>query len=122
MRSLVAAVLLLLSCKGQTETGGPEPDDSGGWVGIPCDSAPSVTWENWGRGFFTTHCQGCHASTAPDRYDAPDGVYFDTLADLRTWHERVRIRVLDQEDMPPAGGLSEDELFLLEVLLDCGIQ
>ena len=95
--------------------------DSGQSRGFACDSSPSVTWDNWGRGFVTTHCQGCHASTAPDRYGAPEGVDFDTMADLREWRERVRVRVLETEDMPPAGGLSEDEKFLLEVLLDCGL-
>jgi uncharacterized membrane protein len=118
----LAIFMLQFSCKGETETGISVEPDSGGWEGMPCDSVPSVTWENWGRAFFTTHCQGCHASTAPDRYGATNGVYFDTLSDLRTWNERVRVRVLDQNDMPPAGGLSEDERFLLQVLLDCGIQ
>lgn len=90
-------------------------------TGFACGSAPSVTWENWGRGFVTTHCQGCHASTAPDRYGATEGVYFDTEADIRLWADRIRVRVLEDEDMPPAGGLSADESFLLKTFLDCGL-
>ena len=116
------AVGCLLACGGSDDTGTvPTGLDSGGAAGFPCDTAPSVTWENWGRAFVTTHCQGCHASTAPDRYGAPENVAFDTLSDLRLWEQRVRVRVLELEDMPPAGGLTDDEKFLLETLLDCGL-
>ena len=123
MNRLVGLLLSfgLLGCPEPVDTGRTVSVDSGVWQGVVCDSSPSVTWDNWGSGFFTTHCQGCHASTTPDRYGATVGVDFDNLADLRQWHERVRVRVLEDEDMPPAGGISEDELFLLGVLLDCGL-
>ena len=120
-RLWLLASIGLSGCPEPVDTGKAVLNDSGAWQGVACDSSPSVTWDNWGQGFFTTHCQGCHASTAPDRYGAPEGVDFDNLADLRQWHDRVRVRVLDEEDMPPAGGISEDELFLLGVLLDCGL-
>jgi uncharacterized membrane protein len=116
-----ALFLVILACGDAEETGILIENETGDWSGYACDTAPSVTWENWGRGFFTTHCQGCHASTSPDRYGASEGVYFDSLADLRVWSERVRVRVIEDEDMPPAGGLTEDDRFLLETLLDCGI-
>ena len=122
MRPLISlGLVLLLGCPQPDVSDVSPTDDTSAWTGTSCDSSPSVTWENWGRAFLTTHCQGCHASTAPDRYGATEGVYFDTLADLRAWNERVRVRVLEQEDMPPAGGLSDDEKFLLGVLLDCGL-
>ena len=121
---LYLLLMAVMGCVQSSDTAEPDSiSDSGadGDTGFACGSAPSVTWENWGRGFVTTHCQGCHASTAPDRYGATEGVYFDTEADIRLWADRIDVRVLVDEDMPPAGGLSADESFLLKTFLDCGL-
>jgi uncharacterized membrane protein len=48
-------------------------------------------------------------------------VTFDTEADIRTWKERIIVRMLEQEDMPPAGGLTDDEKYLLNIYLICGL-
>jgi uncharacterized membrane protein len=124
MRGGALVLIAALGCVEPSDTAEPDSTSDSGMAedtGFACGSAPSVTWENWGRGFVTTHCQGCHASTAPDRYGATEGVHFDTVSDIRLWTDRIRIRVLEEEDMPPAGGLSADERFLLEVFLDCGL-
>ena len=57
--------LLMLACASQT------PDTG------PC-AQPTVTWDSFGQSFLITHCQGCHASTSPQRYGAPEGISFDT--------------------------------------------
>jgi uncharacterized membrane protein len=82
---------------------------------------PTVTWESFGQGFLITHCQGCHASTSPQRYGAPDGISFDTQEQAAELQSAIERTVLDQESMPPAGGLSDDERTLLERWLDCEI-
>lgn len=97
------------------ETCGGLPEPAPG----ACDDAPRVTWDEWGHGFLLTQCQGCHASTAPERYGATDGVFFDTVEDACTWAERIEARVLDDETMPPAGGLTQDEKLLLSTWIEC---
>ncbi len=84
-----------------------------------CDEAFDVTYENWGRGFLTTQCSGCHAETAPDRYDAPPEAIFDTVEQTDAWADRIIERVIYDSDMPPAGGVTDDEKTLLSYWLEC---
>ena len=102
----------------------PEPSDP---VDIPevdeefCDTAPSVTWNNWTNSLFITHCQGCHAQSSPDRYGAPENIHFDDESATIELADRVWIRVIEEETMPPAGGILEDDLYLLEIWLRCSV-
>lgn len=96
------------------ETGGPDPADP------TCDEAPVVTWDNFGRGFLVENCQACHASTAPDRHGAPIEVVFDTEGDARAWKDRILARAAGEAPtMPPMGGTSADDRYLLGVWLTC---
>lgn len=110
------AALLGCGCAGDgADTGAT--DDTGGF----CADAPVLTWDNFGAGFTTENCQPCHASTAVNRYGAPDTVVFDTYADTMAQAERVRVRVLgDQDVMPPQGGVGPDDKVRLEYWLVCG--
>ncbi len=104
--------MLLLACAGP-------PADTG--RDTTCDTGPDVDWHSFGEGFFATYCLACHSSTTPDRADAPIGVDFDTEAQVRAQADRVRVRVLDEATMPVGGGVSEDDLVLLDRLLECGL-
>lgn len=84
-----------------------------------CDGAYEVDWDSWGEGFMLTQCQTCHASSASNRYGAPEANVFDTVEDVCSQRERIQVRVLDEETMPPAGGLTEDDKVLLQTWLDC---
>ncbi len=84
-----------------------------------CDSAPPVTWANWADGFFSSYCRACHSSGTAERYGAPEGVDFDTLADVIQWRERIQVRTLEAEDMPVGGGVYDEDLELLQVWLEC---
>lgn len=86
---------------------------------VDCAAAPRVTWETWGEGFFLTWCGSCHAAGAQDRNDAPPTVHLDSRAEVAGQLERVRTRVLVDRDMPVGGGLAEDDLHLLDVMLSC---
>ena len=86
---------------------------------IDCDSVPYVTWETYTQGMLMTHCQGCHASESPTRYGAPEDVYFDDIDNALLWSERIRVRTLEIQDMPPAGGIFSEDLYLLQVWLEC---
>ena len=103
-------ILLLLACNGDDA-----PTDSYAW----CDDQPVVTWDNFGAGFVTEHCQTCHASTADNRVGAPEDVTFDSKEEVWAQKERVLARVLDSGDMPPQGGTTGDDDRRLEIWLTC---
>lgn len=107
----LAPLALLLAACGKDGAG----DDTGF-----CGTAPVVTYANFGEGFMTQNCQSCHASTASNRNGAPDQVVFDTLDDVLGQADRILARsVGDDATMPPSGGVSEDDRYLLEVWLTC---
>jgi len=83
------------------------------------ESECEVTWDAWANGFFTTYCKSCHSETSQNRYDAPDHVNLDTVADIRDWSQRIRIRVLDDQTMPVGGGVPEEELVRLDEWMVC---
>lgn len=100
-------ILLLLACSQPAV-------DSG------CSDALDVNWDSFGHRFFTTYCTSCHSINNTDsRYGAPPTVNFDNEAEVRAMSERVRIRVIEQQDMPISGGVYEDDLYLLDIYLRC---
>lgn len=109
--------LLLAACAGPpadtADTAVAEADPA-------CAEGPAVTWA-WADGFFTTWCTSCHSVHTPDRRGAPDGVDFDTEADVRASADAVRSAVIERESMPIGGGVYPDDLVLLEQYLACGL-
>lgn len=110
-------LLLLLACDGVTPA--PERADVAATEPAACATAPKVTWENWGQGFFMTRCGSCHTPTAQDRHGAPDGVDFVTHADVLEWSDAIWQVVVVEETMPLGGGLGDEDLGLLQTLLAC---
>jgi uncharacterized membrane protein len=87
-----------------------------------CEEAPVVTWDYWGEGFLAESCQSCHASTSVDRRGAPEGVSFDTEPQVRAQAEAIlAVATGEEPSMPPGGGVSEDDRYLLEIWLSCWI-
>lgn len=115
------SVVLLLAAACAAE---PPPADSGSAAPegpAICADAPVVTWDNFGAGFLTQHCDACHASSTLDRHDAPATVAFDSEDEVWQWADRILARTTGEEPtMPPQGGVSEDDRYLLEVWLTCG--
>ncbi|MCA9516919.1 MAG: hypothetical protein KC635_18380 [Myxococcales bacterium] len=102
--------------------------DGGGGAGVAteraawCAEAPVLSWDNFGHGFLLENCQPCHASTAADRHDAPTTVAFDSIERVRILKAKMlRMATGDAPEMPPAGGVSEEDRALLEVWLECGV-
>ena len=60
--------------------------------------------------------------TSSDRLGAPEGIDFDTEEDLITWRDSVERVVLENQTMPVGGGVYEEDLLLLEMLLSCGLE
>ena len=97
------------------------PGDTGD-TAASCDTAAyDVTWDGWGDGFFSTYCRACHSSGSEERYGAPESVNFDTRADVVQWRESIRRTVLEDATMPVGGGVYDDDLLLLDLLLTCGL-
>ncbi len=108
---MIPTLLLVLAC---TDV----PGDSGGPA--DCADAPVVTWASWGQGFLIESCQTCHATTSPDRNGAPEDVSFDTLDDVKLHADRMLVRATgDAPDMPPRGGISDDDRARLQTWLSC---
>lgn len=84
-----------------------------------CDTGPPLSWESWGHGFFTSYCQPCHSVGAPQRYGAPEGLNFDTEAQVRASAAEIRTSVLDLETMPVGGGVPDEQRALLDQFLRC---
>jgi uncharacterized membrane protein len=115
MRILSLCVLLLACSSDPQDTADSTVPD------LQCEDAQLVTYTNFGKSFFTHSCQGCHASTAPDRYGAPEEVQFDTLDWV--WEQSAVILAVaagDEPSMPPQGGVTDDERTKLKWWLQCG--
>ncbi len=109
---LLGACIVLSSCAG----GANDSADS-------CANAPISTWETFGSAFMTENCQTCHASTQTDREGAPIETHFDTAADVWAYKDLVLARAAaDVPDMPPLGGTTDDDRYLLTVWLTCGVE
>jgi uncharacterized membrane protein len=121
-RLFLILILPLLACGP-----GPEPNAAGDDSNLEqeeqglCEQDPPLqSWETFGRGFVTTHCQGCHASTAPNRYGAPENVVFDSQEQTVGFKSEIlATAALDAPTMPPTGGTSENDRMRLRIWLEC---
>ncbi len=103
---------MLLAC-------GPDPDSAEPQDSGLCADPPVITWDNYGEGLIIEHCQPCHASSALDRYGAPEDATFDDHEQVLAWKERILIRSLGEGGMPPSRPLLEIDQAMLEVWLRC---
>jgi uncharacterized membrane protein len=80
-----------------------------------------LTYETFGAPFVTTWCRGCHSREQDPlmRQHAPEGVDFDTRADVVRFTDAIRERAGTGRTMPPAGGPSSEERELLVEWLGC---
>lgn len=85
-------------------------------------SASTLTYATFGEPFIANWCRGCHsAELYPTmRQDAPLGINFDTLDEIRARRASVQRLTVTRRSMPPAGGPSDEERALLGEWLSCG--
>jgi len=95
------------------DSGDPAATDDTGDDACDLDTGYPVTWDGWASGFFATYCRSCHSITTPNRQGAPEGVDFDSQADVDRQLDDVWRTVLEQERMPVGGGVYADDLLLL---------
>ena len=105
-------ILLLLACRSGA-------DDSA----LACDREPALSFDNFGEAFMAKHCTGCHSVLHEGdlREGAPLGIDLNTYIDVLQWVERIEVRALENLDMPPGGGPSEDERAMLSEWLQCAV-
>ena len=120
MRFLPTSLAIALGCAPAPDTS-PAETGAAGDTGFDRDCAqPDLpTWESWGEAFFVTWCQSCHSRTTPQRAGAPEGVDFDSEADVRASAAAIRRTVLDFGTMPVGGGLEDADRDALDLLLRC---
>lgn len=87
----------------------------------PICSSPT-RYEEQGIALMRTYCTSCHSVHLPasKRYGAPLGVDLNTLANIQQWTEESARRILETKDMPPGGGMTDDERTTLASWLLCG--
>jgi cytochrome c5 len=115
MRLLLFFPFLLACTEDQVDT------SETGEVDPECVDAQLVSYNNFGKSFMTHSCQGCHATTAPDRYDAPEDVSFDDLESV--WDKSGLILAVatgPESIMPPLGGVTDIQRTKLVWWLRCG--
>lgn len=122
MRTASLSLCLALACAPDRGAAARESGAATADTGVdPACLAPDLpTWQDWGEGFFVTWCQSCHSRSTPQRAGAPEGVDFDTRADVRAAASAIRRTVLDDASMPVGGGVPEDDRVALDLLLRCG--
>ena len=116
---LLFPIVLLLSACGDDEQA---VDDTGVLEAIDeaCVDAAVVTYASFGESFLLHNCQGCHASTAPDRYGAPEEATFDDVEQAGAWADRILARAAGEyPSMPPEGGVDADDRTRLTWWLLC---
>lgn len=97
-------------------------DDGGEPTNTSDECSTALSYESFAGPFFLDWCTGCHSSALAEgsRQEAPLDVNFDTLDDIRAFEARILARVVNEHDMPPAGGPSEDERKMLADWFACG--
>ncbi len=86
------------------------------------------TYENFGKAFLQEYCLRCHSVTLESdlsRLDAPLGINFDSMGQVREFESRIRLRAGELGDMPPrlipGPHPSFDERIKLIEWIECGM-
>jgi uncharacterized membrane protein len=69
---------------------------------VSCPPDSRLSYDNFAAGFFSAHCNSCHAVSAADRRGAPQAYVFDSYDQVFALRERVFLRsAADNASMPP---------------------
>jgi len=137
VRRALAVLVLACACDAgdgasddESESSGSESSgsESGGevWMTLaerPCPEESMLSWESFGGPYVRSYCSSCHGSALPAdmRQNAPLGLDFETIEQVRMHADRIWMRAADQNaTMPPVGAPAQDERTLLGEWLACG--
>ncbi|MCK6521136.1 hypothetical protein L6R49_06810 [Myxococcota bacterium] len=124
MRQPLPTTLLLWAALGATSACGRDKGPADDVVvddSAPAEGCEELSWAQDGLPQMMTWCASCHSSliAAEDRAGAPIGVDLESLDGVRAQLDRVIVRV-EAGDMPPAGGVPEEDRARLLTWLRCG--
>ncbi len=122
MKSLFVAIPVLVALSSLVGCGGG--GGSGTEGALPeCPSAGTdLTYDNFGKAFFDSYCNSCHAANSSDRQGAPAKLTFDSQSEIAALAEEAYGEV-DDGAMPPSTFGSQptsDEVAKLGEWLGCG--
>ena len=89
----------------------------------PCPPAGTqLTYESFGREFFSTNCNNCHNANDGSRAGAPYMYRFESVDDVRRFRERIFARAATTNTSMPPGPEDPhpDEREALAEWLACG--
>lgn len=89
----------------------------------PCPPAGTqLTYESFGRAFFSTNCNDCHNANDGNREGAPHTYRFESVEDVRRLRERIFARAATTNTSMPPGpeDPNPDEREALAEWLACG--
>lgn len=98
------------------------------WLFIACTSTKTIdtglcvhtpTYDDWTKGFLDGKCQSCHSSATTNRHGAPAEITFDGENEAIYWSKDIHRSVLEEQRMPPSGGITDVEYQLLEEWISC---
>jgi hypothetical protein len=70
----------------------------------PCPpGGTTLTYENFGEGFFDSYCNSCHSAPDSERNGAPDDDVFATVDDVRQHADRIFVRAAGPNTSMPPG-------------------
>jgi uncharacterized membrane protein len=83
------------------------------------DGGTDLTYDNFGKAFFETHCTSCHSETSG--VVGADSAPFTTLSQIQAEADGINSRAGGTNDnMPPNGGPTAEERNQLAEWLACG--
>lgn len=88
---LLAIVVAACSDDDSHEHGDEEDEVVGVATQATCPTGSTLTYENFGKPFFTTYCLSCHSNTVKGdaRNGAPSDHNFDTLEDVQNMRGHI---------------------------------
>lgn len=116
MKNILFLILAfaLFSCSyshtsGGKDLGGPQT----GFTDPKPGDEPSVRYADVDRAVFASSCAGCHQKKGLD-------LSFADYANSKSFVNEIAVRVFEDEDMPPRGGLTELQLQVLRTWIENG--
>ncbi|MDB4973060.1 MAG: hypothetical protein JWN48_1401 [Myxococcaceae bacterium] len=121
---LGAVALLSLSVLTVLPSSGCGGDDSQTATG-PCSAADALTYVSFGKPFFDTYCETCHAGSVVGaaRQGAPPSYVFDSAALIKQHAADIRMDAVETRNMPFGSTSlkpSDADRAKLGQWLDCG--
>lgn len=128
MRFDVLALVLMVGCAPVSASGDAAIGDAGPGSGATCPASSTLDEGTFARGFFTTYCTRCHASTVTgaSRMGAPRGYDWDDITIIRAHAREIDLLAAigpshANRTMPPNGlAPSDAERAQLGEWLACG--